>query len=270
MNKALARIPRSRRAEVSDELTAAAYPARVPDGEYFALCTHTFRGHSRKYGERVYVDFQLCDCADEGKTIRMYLRPSKWPTSNFYLSWAIARGGPPRSRNTKMSERVFNGKVFRVRTTTVKRKHSIMGIDGKSRPGPDLPESFWYSKIQCILSLEATNENVLSMPTINTTEAGGLRPPEPPVCVTNFPSNPFSESALSEGEVGSGELGVGRNRESGLAVRDGTTNATPHHQPVEGPSLPAPSPREGITLESHAHDKLERDKGILRAKGFLP
>lgn len=265
-----ARVSRSRRAESCDELTAAPYIPRVPDGEYLALCTHTYRGHSRKYGERVYLDFQLCDCADEGKTIRMYLRPSKWPTSNFYLSWAIARGGPPRSRNTKMSERVFKGKLFRVRTTTVKPKHQITGIDGKSRPGPDLPEMFWYSKIVCILSLEATNENVLSMPSLNTTKAGGLRPPEPPVCVTDFPSNPFSESALSEGEVGSGELGVGSKQESGLAVRDGTTNATPHHQPVEEPSLPAPSPQPSGECQAVRQGDIERQKQILRQRGFLP
>src|SRR5215470_4518189 len=118
----------------------------------------------------------------------MFLRPSRFPTSNFYRSWAIARGGPPRSRNTKMSPRVFSGKLFRVMTSTVKPRHRLSCEDGKFRLGPPLPESFWYSKVACILSLEISNEKVVEIPTLNTTEGGGLRPPVHPVMLTNFSS----------------------------------------------------------------------------------
>jgi hypothetical protein len=141
------------------DLTARRYPSRVPDGEYLALCTHVHHDkHSRNYGERVYLDFQIYLGEFAGKTVRMFLRPSVYPTSNFYRAWAIAHGGPPRSRNTKMSTHVFKGKLFRLFTTTVKPKHRMAGEDGKQRPGPFLPESFWYSKVACLLSLEATNE----------------------------------------------------------------------------------------------------------------
>jgi hypothetical protein len=243
-------------------LSAVQYQPRVPDGGYLALCTHVHHDrHSRNYGERVYLYFQLCDCAHEGKTIRGYLKPSRWPTSNFYRSWAIARGGPPKSRNTKMSARVFYGKLFRVLTVTVKPKHRIAGADGKMRPGPSLPESFWYSKVACILELIATNEKIATVTTLNPTLEGGAAPLHPPIILTNFSFNPFSGSALSEGEVGRRELGDGNKRESDLAVRDGTTIATLHNQPVEGEiSLPAPSPQA----------KLERDKETLRARGHLP
>lgn len=183
-----------------ESLTARCYPNRIPDGEYLALCTHVHHDqHSRNYGERVYLDFQIFDGEYQGKIVRMFLRPSVFPTSNFYRSWAIAHGGPPRSRNTKMSPRLFKGKLFRVLTTTVKPKHRIAAEDGKMRPGPFLPATFWYSKVACLLSLETTNE------------AGDFAPPAPRVFLTDFSRNPFSSIALFEGTVGRRELGVSGN-----------------------------------------------------------
>jgi len=244
-----------------DSLSAVPYPVRVPDGEYLALCTRLFHDRkSRIYGERIYLDFQFVDCPYEGKTIRMFLTPSRHPTSRLYRSWAIARGGPP-SRNAKMSPRVFVGKLFQVLTATVKPKHRIVGEDGKMRPGPFLPESFWYSKISCILALEATNEKIVPITSLNTTEAGGAAPLHPPIILTNFSSNPFSEQGLDAGEVGRRELGDGSKRESELAVRDGTTIATLHNQPTGKASLSAPSPQP--------HGDIENQKRILREKGLL-
>ena len=191
-----------------DSPSAVPHPVCVPDGEYLAFCTHVHHDRqSRNYGERVYLDFKLFDCEYQGKIIRMFLRPSVYPTSNFYRSWAIARGGPPRSRNTKMSPRVFTGKLFRILTATVMPRHRISGADGKMRPGPFLPESFWYSKVSCILELEVTNEKIVPITTLNTTGEGGAAPLHPPVIVTNFSPNTFPSSGLSEGEVGRREFG---------------------------------------------------------------
>jgi hypothetical protein len=260
--------------QIYDSPSAVPHPARVPDGEYLALCTHVHHDRqSRNYGERVYLDFQLWDCQDEGKIIRMYLRPSVYPTSNFYRSWAIARGGPPRSRNTKMSARVFVGKLFRVLTTTVKPRHRIAGEDGKSRPGPFLPEAFWYSKVLCILALEATNEKIGPVTTVNATEEESDATLHSPVNVTNSSSNPFSESDLSEGEVGRRELGDGSKRGStDFAVRDEHHhNAPPLAGEGEAISSPASSPRDCVTPQSREyHGDVKRQKEILRARGFLP
>jgi hypothetical protein len=207
MRAAVVRLPKRERA--SEALTARSYPSRVPDGEYTALCTHVYHDqHSRSYGERVYLDFQIYLGDHAGETIRMFLRPSKFPTSNYYRSWAMARGGPP-SRNAKMSARVFVGKMFKVLTSTVKPKHRITGEDGKMRPGPFLPESLWYSKVACILSLEATNDNIVEL-SAPVTEAGGRCPPRPPVFVTDFSNKPFSNSKIAEGRAGRRELGDGR------------------------------------------------------------
>jgi hypothetical protein len=254
-------------------LIARPYSSRVPDGEYLALCTHVYYDQrSRNYGERIYLYFQIFDGEFQGKTVRMFLRPSVFPTSNFYRAWAIAHGGPPRSRNTKMSARIFKGKLFRLLTTTVKPKHRVTGEDGKVRPGPFLPEAFWYSKVACVLALEVTNEKIAQTPDLNTNEEGGLRPPAPPVVVTDFSSKPFSGSGFPQGKVGRRELGDGSKRDCGFAVRDGKTVTTLHDQPAgKGTSLPAPSPQFLMPREPYAKRRaeLERQKEILRKRGLL-
>src|SRR5258708_16264370 len=123
----------------------------------------------------------------------MFLRPSVFPASNFYPAWAIAHGGPPRSRNTKMSARVFKGKLFRLLTATVKPKYRIVGEDGKMRPGPFLPESFWYSKVASLLSFEASNE-------YSASTAGGFAPPDPRVFLTDFSLLPLCFQLLGSAQ----------------------------------------------------------------------
>lgn len=235
----------------SPELSAQPHPNRVPDGEYLAVCKHVHHDcQSRNYGERIYLDLPICEGEFFGKVVRMFLRPSVYPTSNFYRAWAIARGGPPRSHNTRMSPRVFVGKVFKVLTATVRPRHRIAGDDGKMRPGPFLPESFWYSKVACIVSLEVTNEKIVPIPTLNTTEEGGLRPPAPPVIVTEISPNPFPTFHLSEGEVGRRELGDGsmRGNRDLASARGNHHNAPPPAGEEEKGSSPAPSPQPSRSL----------------------
>jgi hypothetical protein len=139
---------------------AESYPSRVPDGEYLAVCEKAFlERKSRAYGARYYLTFRLFDGEFNGLTIRMFLKPSKWPNSRYYIAWSIANGRPP-SRNARLSQSIFTGKLFRIRTATVKPCQKITGPGKKMKSGPELPEPFWYSKVDAILSLEATNGTV--------------------------------------------------------------------------------------------------------------
>jgi hypothetical protein len=143
----------------------------------------------------------------------------------------------------------------------VKPAHRIAGADGKMRPGPFLPESFWYSKVSCIVALEATNEKIVPITTLNTTEEGGAAPLHPPVYLTNFSPNTFSSNPLTEGQVGRRELGDGSKRGKADFAVGVETIATLHNRPAgEETSLPAPSP----------HGDLERQKQTLREMGLLP
>jgi hypothetical protein len=132
-----------------------------------------------------------------------------------------------------MSPRIFKGKLFRIAVSTVKPKRQIIGDDGKARPGAILPEMFWYSKVACIISLEATNE----------------AQPDTPNFLTQNSRKPFSSMPLKEGEVGRRELGVGnRVQESSgfaVAVRDGSLSTNLHNPPEsEETCSPATSPSE--------------------------
>lgn len=148
-------------ASPEDGPRARPYPARVPDGEYLAVCRSIYRDRkSRTYGARIYLTFCLFGGDHNGIALRMFLRPSAWPTSQYDQAWSVANGRPPRSRNTKMSPTIFVGKLFRIRTATVKPQQRITGPDGKGRPGPKLPEPWWYSKVDVILGLEAGNGTI--------------------------------------------------------------------------------------------------------------
>lgn len=188
----------------SRELRAQPYPCLIPEGEYLAIASRVYRDdQSRTFGPRIYVYFCIFDGEYSGKEMRMYLRPSVYPTSNYYRAWAIANGGPPRSRGTKISPRMFLGKLFRVRVATVRPRQRIIGSDGKARPGDVLPDHLWYSKIACLCSLEVTNSSICDLPS-----NGNGATPSP---VTHTQNKPFRHNAVHRERLGEGswELGIG-------------------------------------------------------------
>jgi len=188
------------------ELYARPYPSLIPEGEYFAVAISIFRDmKSRQYGERIYVDFQIVGGDYGGTVLRMFLRPSVYPTSNLYRAWSIANEGPPRSR-TKLNPRIFVGKLFRVCVATVRPKQRVIGPDGKTRPGDYLPDYLQYSKISYLCSLEITNSPIRDL----VSNAGDSKP----AVVTNIPTKSFQSLALHEGEVGR------RKQEAGNLVHD--------------------------------------------------
>ncbi len=146
-----------RTGEARQEDFARQYWPLVPDAEYFAICYRAWRGQSRPYGERIYAYFRIIEGQHAGKVLRLMCSPSVFPTSNFYRAWCIARGGPPRSRNTKMSHKTLAGKIYRIRTATVRPRHRVTCPNGKMGFGDSLPQAFWYSKVECLLSLEANS-----------------------------------------------------------------------------------------------------------------
>src|SRR5262249_7481004 len=179
----------------ADDLVAYPYPPRIPDGEYLAICTRTYWDReSRGYGKRIYLYCRIFDGEHAEKELRMFCRPSSYPTSNYYRAWAIANNGAPRSRNTRLSRKVFLGKLFRVRVTTVKPRHRIMCPDGKVRQGNLLPEHLWYSKVECLLSLEVTNQWIRDFPSDTN---GAI-----PISVTKILVNPFRQREIARGGVG--------------------------------------------------------------------
>lgn len=220
-------------AKTQNELRARPYPPRVPDGDYLASCTRTYWDrNSRIYGERIYIYFRILEDGEHaGKELRMICRPSVFPTSKYYIAWSIAHDGPPRSRNTKLSPKIFPGKLYRIRTATVRPRHRITGPDGKIRSGDFLPEHLWYSKVDCILTLELTD----------------------PVILTEKLSKSFPTTALSTGEVGRRELGVGngvgRDESQGCSRGGNPSTNAPNQVGDEGNLVAGPTPAPSIPPE---------------------
>lgn len=217
---------------------ARQYWPLIPDAEYFALCYRTWRGHSRPYGERIYAYFRIIDGLHADKVLRLMCSPSIFPTSNFYRAWCIARGGPPRSRNTKMSHKTLAGKIYRVRTATVKPRHRVTRPDGKIGFGDFLPESLWYSKVDCILSLEA----IAKLPRKN---------------VTDFSSNPSASHGIHRGEVWRMESGA-RDLE-----RTGCNKLADSSNPGSGNGGVA-TPRTPLTSEAVEGDEYAERRALLK------
>ncbi len=240
----------SSEARSQHELRARPYPPLIPDGEYLGVCTRTYWDrNSRTYGERIYVYFRLLEDGEHiGKELRMICRPSVFPTSKYYIAWSIAHDGPPRSRNTKLSPKIFPGKLYRIRTATVRPRHRITGPDGKTRSGDFLPEHLWYSKVDCILTLELTD----------------------PVILTEKLSKSLPTTALSTGEVGRRELGVGngvRRDESQGCSRGGnpSTNA-PNQVGDEGNLVAGPTPAPSIPPEEE--EKYAKRVAVLKEQAM--
>jgi hypothetical protein len=78
----------------------------------------------------------------------------KWPrSSKFYQSWMLAAGKEP-ARGDRLSTKVFRGKLFRVRTHTV-RRNSLHVI---------VPEALQYSVIECLLEVTAGGSTAPARP----------------------------------------------------------------------------------------------------------
>jgi hypothetical protein len=229
-------------------LIARPYPVHIPDGEYLAVCTATFHlKESRRFGSKIFLTFKLFEGDYAGKVLQMYLRPSAYPTSRFYRAWAIAHGGPPQSRNTLMSPRKFEGKLFKIRTSTVRPRHQVIGPNGRSRAVDFLPESFWYSKVDYLISLEVTNELI----TANF--------------VTRFSSNSLSESQLSEGWVGSRKLEAG-NR--GQSIGFGPATEAQRDGKISQPTNPAQEETSAPTSLTPAEEQKRKLNKYLTENGM--
>jgi hypothetical protein len=119
---------------------------RVPEGEYDA---RAFRANYKKSigGERrLFIWFELIGGQADG--VRLFMacpiprneRPS--PSSKFYQAWTIANGGRPPKRNDRMSLRIFENRLLRVRVVTVK-------TDYRQRTRPP---SRWYSIVSEVIA----------------------------------------------------------------------------------------------------------------------
>jgi hypothetical protein len=128
----------------------------IPEGRYNAQCINakkgmvgqrTPKGTSTKT-PKIILTFKIIEGQYQEVEVPMYINADyKFfnPGSKFYQSWVIATGRKPERRN-RMSLEVFKGHIFTVGVKTVKPKFG---------DGTEMPETFWYSRVNEIYEKEA-------------------------------------------------------------------------------------------------------------------
>jgi hypothetical protein len=101
--------------------------------------------------------FLSCSVAPGGRWAR---------SSKFYMSWMLAAGNPP-ARRDRLSTAIFRGKMFRIRTKTVRRTWLHVA----------LPTRLQYSVIDALLEVTAGGAPALA-PSRTVQKIGSLRAPD--------------------------------------------------------------------------------------------
>jgi hypothetical protein len=161
-----------------------------------------------------------------------------------------------------MSHKIFEGKLFRVRTATVRPCHQITEADGKRRPRDPLPAYLWYSKVDFILSLEVTNDLVVDSPSDRAEQvedncdlsASPRVQPKPngaiSISMTEISPKPFAEYVKEWGGVGREELEAGDwVRESEFSGRGSQSANSPQSAGGEGNFVAGSTPLHSTCVE---------------------
>ena len=122
----------------------------IPDDVYEAQCikydSKFILGNTRK----VFLNFKIIESGEHhGKVIfqafNMPYNGRIKTGSKYYKTWVMVNKWQKPSRNAKMSPRLFKGKIYNVKTRTVKPQHN----------GKEMPQQFWYSVVDEILDVNA-------------------------------------------------------------------------------------------------------------------
>ena len=131
-----------------DFICGEEYKPLIRDGTYRAQCVRYDSSFCLGKARKLFLRFQiLSEGKDFGKRIFM---PFNMPYdkkikqgSKYYKTWVMVNGWQKPTRNAKMSPRLFQNKIFKVRTRTVK----------PTNHGKPMPKDFWYSVVDEILEV---------------------------------------------------------------------------------------------------------------------
>jgi hypothetical protein len=124
------------------------YPI-MSDGIYMAQCTSYDLSFVMGRSRKLFLHFKILDEGEHfGKVLFMaFNMPNDGrirPGSKYYKTYALVNGWRRPSRNSKMSPKLFKGKVYRIKT----RKANPPQPNGK-----DMPDDFKYSVVDSIIEV---------------------------------------------------------------------------------------------------------------------
>jgi len=137
----------------SDPICADNPRPLIAEGEYEAFCHKAKRYfHPRFKREVISLFFDVVVNESAQTSLERYIYPQRriGRGSLYYREWTLANNGNAPRRNDRMPIRKFEGKLYRVRVSTVK----------KACDQRDWPQSLQYSKIDAVLELLQTNEKL--------------------------------------------------------------------------------------------------------------
>jgi hypothetical protein len=120
----------------------------IPNGTYEAQCTKYDSKFLLGKTRKLFLIFKIVDPGKyfELEIFQAFNMPYTGkirPGSKYYKTWCMVNGWQKPGRGSKMSPKLFIGKVFKIKTRTVRPKHN----------GREMPENFWYSVVDEILNV---------------------------------------------------------------------------------------------------------------------
>lgn len=111
----------------SDDPVAGTPPARIPGGEYDAVCYAVETGVSFGGQKKVFLKFRIHEGKYDGTELFMainhYPNAELRPRHKYYQQWALAKGRMPH-KGERLALNVFPKRLYRVLVRDTQRKHS--------------------------------------------------------------------------------------------------------------------------------------------------
>ena len=109
-----------------DPFVAEEYRPLIPSDSYIAQCFKHDTGLSFGNQPKVYLWFRIIEGQYAGKELFMACSlPKKGkklsPGHKYYKVWQFVNGRPP-SKGTKLSPRLFKGRIFKIKTRTARSR----------------------------------------------------------------------------------------------------------------------------------------------------
>ena len=131
---------------MENELVCAEdYRPLLPDGKYEAVCVHYDQSFVLGKTRKLYLHFKITEQGPhyEKQVFMAFNIPYKRRMkagSKYYKTYVQVNGRKP-SRNSRMSPRIFKGRIYTIRIRTCKPKFPN---------GKEMPREYWYSVVDYI------------------------------------------------------------------------------------------------------------------------
>lgn len=126
------------------------YKPLLPNGKYEVQCVDFDNKFCLGKTRKIFLNFKILDPGEyqDKRLFMAFNMPYNGRIktgSKYYKTWVMVNGWKKPSRNARMSPLLFKGKIYTVKTRTVKPEHN----------GKPMPDHHWYSVVDEIIEVNA-------------------------------------------------------------------------------------------------------------------